>query len=52
MFDRLGNKLDIRDVQPLFRGNFTSPNDVYYEDDVNAVVGPINITLRGRTQKD
>ena len=52
MFDRLGNKLNIRDIQPLFRGDFTSPNDVYYEDDPNALVGPINITLRGKTVKE
>ena len=47
--DRLGNMLDINDIQPLFRGGFTSMNDVYYEDDLNAMVGPINITLRGKT---
>ena len=47
--DRLGNTLDINDIQPLFRGGFTSANDVYYEDDINALVGPINITLRGKT---
>ena len=47
--DRLGNALDINDIQPLFRGGFTSANDVYYEDDINALVGPINITLRGKT---
>lgn len=47
--DRLGNMLDINDIQPLFRGGFTSVNDVYYEDDINSIVGPINITLRGKT---
>lgn len=52
LYDRLGNKLNIRDIQPLFRGGFTSPNDVYYDDDVNALVGPINITLRGKTVKE
>ena len=41
--------LDINDIQPLFRGGFTSANDVYYEDDIHALVGPINITLRGKT---
>ena len=51
MPDRLGNMLEINDLQPLFRGNFTSPNGVYYEDNVNALVGPINITLRGKTQR-
>ena len=49
--DRLGNMLDINDIQPLFRGNFTSVNGVYYEDNINALVGPINITLRGKTEK-
>ena len=52
LYDRLGNKLNIRDIQPLFRGGFTSPNDVYYDTDVNAIVGPINITLRGKTVKE
>ena len=47
--DRLGNMLDINDIQPIFRGGFTSMNDVYYEDDLNSIVGPINITLRGKT---
>lgn len=51
MTDRLGNYLDINDIQPLFRGNFTSMNDVYYDDSLDALTGPINITLRGRTQK-
>lgn len=49
--DRLGTALDVNDIQPLFRGNFTSMNDVYYEDNLDALVGPINITLRGKTQK-
>ena len=48
--DRLGNKLNVNDIQPLFRGNFTSKNGVYYEDSLNALVGPINITLRGKTK--
>ena len=41
--------IDINDIQSLFRGGFTSMNDVYYEDNLNSVVGPINITLRGKT---
>ena len=49
--DRLGNMLDINDIQPLFRGGFTSMNDVYYDNDLNSIVGPINITLRGKTNK-
>jgi len=51
MTDRLGNALSVNDIQPLFRGNFTSMNDVFYEDNLDALVGPINITLRGKTQK-
>lgn len=51
MSDKLGNVLDVNDIQPLFRGNFTSMNGVYYEDSLDALVGPINITLRGKTQK-
>jgi hypothetical protein len=47
--DKIGNLYDINDVRPLFRGGFTSKNDVYYEDSIEGLSGPINITLRGRT---
>lgn len=49
--DRLGNDVDIKDLQPLFRGDFTSYNDVYYEDSLNGLLGPVNITLTGKTEK-
>ena len=47
--DRLGNRYNIDDVRPLFRGGFTSVNGVHYYDDVDSISGPINITLRGKT---
>jgi len=50
--DVFGNNIDIKDIQPLFRGDFTSPNGVYYEDDLNGLLGPINITLRGKSYKE
>lgn len=51
LIDNLGNLLEINDVQPLFRGGFTSINGVYYEDNLDGIMGPINITLRGKTAK-
>lgn len=51
LVDNLGNLLEINDVQPLFRGGFTSINGVYYEDNLDGIMGPINITLRGKTAK-
>lgn len=47
--DTIGNKYDINDVRPLFRGGFKSVNGVYYDDSLDGVSGPINITLRGKT---
>lgn len=52
MSDVFGNAIEIKDVQPLFRGDFTSPNGVYYEDDLNGILGPVNITLRGKSYKE
>ena len=52
MTDRLGNVVEVNDLQPLFRGGFTSMNGVYYEDGLNELTGPINITLRGKTVKE
>ncbi len=47
--DSLGNKIQINDLLPLFRGNFTSPNGVDYSDDINSLTGVINVTLRGKS---
>lgn len=47
--DKLGNTLNINDIYPLFRGGFTSYNDIEYSSDLNSLNGPINITLRGTT---
>lgn len=49
--DTFGNTVDVNDVQALFRGDFTSKDGVYYEDSLNGVLGPVNITLRGTTEK-
>jgi hypothetical protein len=49
LYDTIGNIYDIDDIRPLFRGGFTSINDVYYDDDINSMSGPINIILRGKT---
>lgn len=51
LVDNLGNLLEINDVQPLFRGGFTSINGAYYEDNLDGIMGPVNITLRGKTAK-
>lgn len=49
--DYLGNKMEIKDIYPLFRGGFTSINDVEYSDDISdGMLGPINITVRGVTR--
>ena len=50
MTDVLGNKVEIKDIQPMFRGDFTSKNGVYYEDNLNGILGPVNITLRGKSE--
>lgn len=48
--DRLGNRIDVKDIQPMFRGDFTSKNGVYYEDNLDGILGPVNITLRGKSK--
>lgn len=47
--DTIGNRYDINDIRPLFRGGFKSANGVYYDDSLDSLSGPINITLRGKT---
>jgi hypothetical protein len=47
--DKLGNTVDVNDMMPLFRGTFTSPDGIEYEDSLDAIVSTINITLRGKT---
>jgi hypothetical protein len=51
MTDIMGNTMVINDIRPLFRGNFISSSGIYYEDSLDSLLGPINITLRGRTKK-
>ena len=47
--DKLGNIIEVNDLQPMFRGGFTSVNGVEYGNNLDDLVGPINITLRGRS---
>ena len=49
--DKFGNLLEINNIQPLFRGNFTSFRDITYEDNIDALIGPVNINLRGKTRR-
>jgi len=49
--DKFGNLLEINNIQPLFRGNFTSFRNISYEDSLDGLIGPVNITLRGKTRK-
>lgn len=49
--DYLGNNIVVKDIYPLFRGGFTSFNDVEYSNDISdGTLGPINVTLRGITR--
>ena len=48
--DRLGNRIDVKDIQPMFRGDFTSKYGVFYEDNLDGILGPVNITLRGKSK--
>lgn len=41
------NQIEIKDILPLFRGDFISINGVEYGDDIYDGICPINITLRG-----
>lgn len=47
--DKLGNIVEINDLQPIFRGGFTSSQGIEYGTSLDSLVGPINITLRGRS---
>ena len=47
--DKLGNIIEVNDLQPMFRGGFTSVNGIEYGTSLDDLVGPINITLRGRS---
>lgn len=49
IIDKLGNIIELNDILPLFRGAFTSYNDIDYLDDINSIHSTINITLRGKS---
>ena len=48
--DKFGNSIQINDLIPLFRGGFTSPNGIEYQDSIDCMNGSINITLRGKSE--
>ena len=47
--DKFGNDVELNDILPLFRGPFTSPEGIEYSDNLDNLLGPINITLRGKS---
>ena len=47
--DSIGNKVEINDLLPLFRGPFISSNDIEYSDDLDSLTCSVNITLRGKS---
>jgi hypothetical protein len=47
--DSLGNRVEVNDLLPLFRGGFTSPNGIEYSDSLDSLTGSVNITLRGKS---
>ena len=49
--DENSNKIEVKDILPLFRGGFTSFNGVEYGEDIYEGIGPINISLRGISYK-
>jgi phage terminase large subunit-like protein len=49
--DENGNKIEVKDILPMFRGGFTSFNGVEYGEDIYEGIGPINISLRGISYK-
>jgi len=48
--DNFGNSIQMNDLIPLFRGGFTSSTGIEYEDNLEHINGPINVTLRGKTE--
>lgn len=49
--DENGNKIEVKDILPMFRGGFTSFNDIEYGEELHDGIGPINISLRGISYK-
>ena len=49
IIDKLGNKIEVNDLLPLFRGGFTSPSGIEYSDDLDSLTSAVNITLRGKS---
>lgn len=48
----MNQNIELNDIMPLFRGNWTSYNGASYSDDLNSLNnGPINISLRGKSKK-
>lgn len=49
--DENNNLIEIKDILPMFRGGFTSINDIEYTEELFEGIGPINISLRGISYK-
>jgi hypothetical protein len=47
--DSIGNKVEVNDLLPLFRGPFVSCNDTEYSDDLDSLTCSVNVTLRGKS---
>jgi copper chaperone CopZ len=47
--DSIGNKVEVNDLLPLFRGPFVSCNDIEYSDDLDSLTCSVNVTLRGKS---
>lgn len=47
--DSIGNSIEVNDLLPLFRGPFTSCNNIEYSDDLDSLTCSVNITLRGKS---
>jgi hypothetical protein len=47
--DSVGNKVEVNDLLPLFRGPFVSCNDIEYSDDLDSLTCSVNVTLRGKS---
>lgn len=50
--DAWGNKVPVRDIFPIFKGGFTNPSGIFYEDSLNkSTLSTLNIQVRGYTKK-
>lgn len=53
VIDAFGNKVPVKDLYPIIRGGFESPQGVYYDDSIEKnKLSSVNINLRGYTPSD